>query len=193
MTNLDSILKSRAIALPTKVYLVKAMIFPVVMYGCESWTVMKAECQRIDTIELWCWQRFLRVPWTARRSNQSILKEISPGFSLERMMLKLVLVLWPPHAKSWLIGKYSDAGRDWGKEEEGRTEDEMAGWHHQLDGYESEGTARVGDVQGGLACCNSWGCRFRHNWVTELTDGYFCPTMVEFSIYDRHLLPESLY
>ena len=100
MTNLDSILKSRAIALPTKVYLVKAMIFPVVIYGCESWTVMKAECQRIDTIELWCWQRFLRVPWTARRSNQSILKEISPGFSLERMMLKLVLVLWPPHANS---------------------------------------------------------------------------------------------
>ena len=87
MTNLDSILKSRAIALPTKVYLVKAMIFPVVMYGCESWTVMKAECQRIDTIELWCWQRFLRVPWTARRSNQSILKEISPGCSLEGMML----------------------------------------------------------------------------------------------------------
>ena len=100
MTNLDSILKSRAIALPTKVYLVKAMIFPVVIYGCESWTVMKAECQRIDTIELWCWRRFLRVPWTARRSNQSILKEISPGFSLERMMLKLVLVLWPPHVKS---------------------------------------------------------------------------------------------
>ena len=134
MTNLDSILKSRAIALPTKVYLVKAMIFPVVIYGCESWTVMKAECQRIDTIELWCWRRFLRVPWTARRSNQSILKEISPGFSLERMMLKLVLVLWPPHANSWLIGKDSDAGRDWGKEEEGTTEDKMAGWHHQLDG-----------------------------------------------------------
>ena len=88
MTNLDSILKSRDIALPTKVHLVKAMIFPVVMYGCESWTVKKAECRIIDAFELWCWRRLLRVPWTARRSNQSILKEISPGISLEGMMLK---------------------------------------------------------------------------------------------------------
>ena len=91
MTNLDSILKSRDITLPTKVCLVKAMVFPVVMYGCESWTVKKAECQRIDVFELWCWRRLLRVPWTARRSNQSILKEISPGISLEGMMLKLKL------------------------------------------------------------------------------------------------------
>ena len=89
MTNLDSIFKSRAITLPTKVRLVKAMVFPVVMYGCESWTVKKAEWQRIDAFELWCWRRLLRVPWTARRSNQSILKEISPGISLEEMMLKL--------------------------------------------------------------------------------------------------------
>ena len=91
MTNLDSIFKSRDITLPTKVRLVKAMIFPVVMYGCESWTVKKAECQRIDAFELWCWRRFLRVPWTARRSKQSILKEINPGISLEGMMLKLKL------------------------------------------------------------------------------------------------------
>ena len=91
MTNLDSILKSRDITLPTKVHLVKAMVFPVVMYGCESWTVKKAECLRIDAFELWCWRRLLRVPWTARRSNQSILKEISPGISLEGMMLKLKL------------------------------------------------------------------------------------------------------
>ena len=91
MTNLDSILKSRDITLPTKVHLVKAMVFPVVMYGCESWTVKKAECQRIDAFELWCWRRLLRVPWTARRSNQSILKEISPGCSLEGLMLKLKL------------------------------------------------------------------------------------------------------
>ena len=90
MTNLDSILKSRNITLPTKVRLVKAMVFPVVMYGCESWTVKKAECQRIDAFELWCWRRLLRVPWTARRPNQSILK-ISPGISLEGMMLKLKL------------------------------------------------------------------------------------------------------
>ena len=91
MTNLDSIFKSRDITLPTKVCLVKAMVFPVVMYGCESWTVKKAERQRIDAFELWCWRRLLRVPWTARRSNQSILKEINPGISLEGMMLKLKL------------------------------------------------------------------------------------------------------
>ena len=91
MTNLDSILKSRDITLPTKVHLVKAMVFPLVMYGCESWTVKKAECRRIDAFELWCRRRFLRVPWTAKRSNQSILKEISPGCSLEGMMLKLKL------------------------------------------------------------------------------------------------------
>ena len=91
MTNLDNIFKSRDITLPTKVCLVKAMVFPVVMYGCESWTIKKAERQRIDAFELWCWRRLLRVPWTARRSNESILKEISPGISLERMMLKLKL------------------------------------------------------------------------------------------------------
>ena len=96
MTNLDSILKSRDIPLPTKVHLVKAMVFPVVMYGCESWTVKKTERQRIDAFELWCWRRFLRVPWTARRSNQSILKEITPGCSLEGLMLKLKLQYFGP-------------------------------------------------------------------------------------------------
>ena len=91
MTNLDSILRSRDITLPTKVRLVKSMVFPVIMYGCESWTIKKAERQRIDAFELWCWRRFLRVPWTAKRSNQSILKEISPKYSLEGLMLKLKL------------------------------------------------------------------------------------------------------
>ena len=128
MTNLNSMLKSRDIILLTKVHLVKGIVFPVVMYGCESWTVEKAECRRIDAFELWCWRRLLRVPWTARRSNQSILKEISPGCSLEGLMLKLKL----------LIGKDSDAGRDWGQEEKGTTEDEMAGWHHQFNGHEFE-------------------------------------------------------
>ena len=100
MTNLDSILKSRDITLPTKVPLVKAMVFPVVMYGCESWTVKKAECCRIDAFELWCWKRLLRVPWTARRSNQSILKEISPGISFGGNDAKAEIpVLWPPHTK----------------------------------------------------------------------------------------------
>ena len=100
MMNLDSIFKSRNITLPTKVHLIKAMIFPVLMYECESWTVKKAEHQGIDAFELWCWRRLLRVPWTARISNQSILKEISPGCSLEEMMLKLKLQFWPPYAKS---------------------------------------------------------------------------------------------
>ena len=143
------------------------------MYGCESWTVKKAERRRIDAFKLWCWRRLLRVPWTARGSNQSILKEISPGISLEGMMLKPKLQsFFPPHVKSWLIGKDSDAGRDWGQEEKGTTEDEMAGWHHWLDGHESEWTSGVGDGQGGLACYNSWGCKEldtteRLNW-TEL-------------------------
>ena len=133
MTNLDSIFKSRDITLPTKVRLVKAMVFPVVMYGCESWTVKKAESGRIDAFELWCWRRLLRVPWTARRSNQSILKEISPGCSLEGLMLKLKLQYF-----GHLSLEKTDAGRDWGQKEKGTTEDEMAGWHHRLDGHEFE-------------------------------------------------------
>ena len=138
MTNLDSIFKSRDITLPTKVRLVKVMVFPVVMYRCESWTVKKAERRRIDAFELWCWRRLLRVPWTARRSNQSILKEISPGCSLERMMLKLKLQYFGhlmPRVDSL---EKTDAGRDWRQEEKGMTEDEMAGWHHQLNGCEFE-------------------------------------------------------
>ena len=136
-TNLDSILK-RDITLLTKVHLVKAMVFPIVMYGCESWTIKKAECWRIDAFELWCWRRLLRFPWTARRSNQSILKEISPEYSLEGLMLKLKLQLWPCDAKNWLLGKDSDAGKDWRQEEKGTTEDEMVGWHHRLYGHEFE-------------------------------------------------------
>ena len=157
MTNLDSILKSRDITLPTNVHLVKAIVFPVVMYGCESWTVKKAERQRIDAFELWCWRRLLGVPWTARSSNQSILKEISPGCSLEGLILRLKLILWPSHMKSWFIGKDSDTGRDWGQEEKGTTEVEMAGWHHQVIAHEFGWTPGVGDGQGGLACCDSWG------------------------------------
>ena len=110
MTNLDSILKSRDITLPTNVRLVKVMVFPVVMYGCESWTIKKAECQRIDAYELWCWRRLLRVPWTARRSNQSTLKKISPGCSLEGLMLKLKLPYFGHQMR--LIGKDPDAGKD---------------------------------------------------------------------------------
>ena len=117
MTNLDSMLKSRDITLPTKVHLVKAMVLPVVMYGCDSWTIKKTEHQRIDAFELWCWRRLLRVPWTARRSNQSIIKEINPGCSLEGLMLKLKLqsfghLLRRDSDGSLFIGKDPDAGKD---------------------------------------------------------------------------------
>ena len=129
MTNLDSILKSRDITLPTKVHLVKAMIFPVVIYGCESWTVKKAERRRIDAFELWCWRRLLRVPWTPRRSNQSILKEISPGFSLEGMMLQLKLQYFGHLTRRVdSLEKTLLLGRTGGRRIRGR-QDEMAGWH----------------------------------------------------------------
>ena len=137
MTNLDSILKSRDITLPTKVRLIKAMVFPVVMYGCESWTIKKAERQRINAFELWCWRRLLRVPWTARRSNKSILKEISPEYSLEVLILKLKLQYFghliqrtDSLEKALMLG-------DW-RREKGTTEDEMVGWHRWLDGHEFE-------------------------------------------------------
>ena len=133
MTSLDSILKSRDITLPTNVHLVKAMVFPVVMYGCESWSIKKVECQRIDAFELWCWRRLLRVPWTARRSTQSILKEISPGCSLEGLMLRLKLQYFghlmrrvDSLEKTLMLGGIGGRRR----EEKGTTEDEMAGWHH---------------------------------------------------------------
>ena len=127
------------------------------MYGCESWTVKKTERQRIDAFELWCWRRLLRVPWTARRSNQSILKEISPGISLEGMMLNMKLQYF-----DHLMGRLTHWKRLWcweglGQEEKGVTEDKMAGWDHQLDGREFEWTPGDGDGQGGLACCDSWG------------------------------------
>ena len=130
MTNLDSIFKSRDVTLPTKVHLVKAMVFPVVTYGCESWTVKKAERRRIDGFELWCWRRLLRVPWTTRRSNQSILKEISPGISLEGMVLKLKLQYFGHLMRRVDSLEKTDAERVWGQEEKRTTEDEMAGWHH---------------------------------------------------------------
>ena len=144
MTNLDSILNSRDITLPTKIYLVKAMVFPVVMYGCMSWTVKKAEHQRIDAFELWCWRRLLRVPWTARRSNQSILKDISPGISLERMMLKLKLQYFGHFMQRVdLLEKTLMLGGIGGRRRKGTTEDEMAGWHHWLDGCESKWTQEL--------------------------------------------------
>ena len=139
MTNLDSLLKSRDITLPTKVCVLKAMVFPVVMYECESWTIKKTECWKIYAFELWCWWRFLRVPWTARRSNQSILKETSPEYSLEGLILKLKLqysghLMWRADS----LEKTLMAGKNCRQEEKGTTEDEMIGWHHQLNGHEFE-------------------------------------------------------
>ena len=139
MTNLDSILQSRAITLPTKVHLVKTMVFSVVMYGCKSWTIKEVKCRRIDASELWCWRRLLRVPWTARRSNQSILKEISPNIHWKDWCWSWnsnTLATWCEELTH--LKKDPDAGKDWRQEEKGTTEDEMIGWHHQLNGHKSE-------------------------------------------------------
>ena len=129
--NLESILKSRDITLPTSVCLVKAMVFPEVMYGCECWTIKKAECQRIDAFELWCWRRLLRVPWTARRSNQSIPKKISPEYTLEGLMLKLKLQSFRHlMQRTDSLEKSSMLGKIECRRKRGMTEDEMVGWHH---------------------------------------------------------------
>ena len=138
MANIESILKSRDITLATKVHLFKAMVFLVVVYGCESWTIKKAERQRIDAFELWCWRRLLRVPWTARRSNQSILKEINPGYSLEGLMLKLKLQYFG-HLMRRVdsLEKILMLEKIEGRRRRGR-QDEMVGWHHQLDKHEFE-------------------------------------------------------
>ena len=139
MTNLDSILKSRDITLPTKVCLVKAIVFPVVMYGCESWTIKEAERRRIDAFELWCWRRLLRVPWTARISNQSILKEISPEYSLEGLTLKLKLqICGQLMQRTNSLEKTLMLGKTESRRRRGWTEDEMVGWHHRRDGHEFE-------------------------------------------------------
>ena len=170
MTNPGSTLKSRDITLPTKVCLVNTMAFPVVTYGCESWTIKKAECWRIDAFELWCWRRLLRVPWTARRSCESILKEISPGCSLEGLMAEAETpVLWPPDVKSWLIWKDPDAGKDWRWEEKGTTED-VDGWMASPTQWtwvwvNSEGwwwTGRPGILQ------SIGSQRLGHDWATEV-------------------------
>ena len=157
MTNIDSILKNRDITLPTKVHLVKPMVFPVVMYGCKSWTIKKAEHRRIDAFELWCQRRLLKVPWTARRSNQSILKEISPECSLEGLMLKLKLQYFGHlMRRADLLEKTLMLRKIEGRRRKGR-QDEMVGWHHQLNGHGCGWILGVGDGQEGLACFNSWG------------------------------------
>ena len=178
MTNLDSILKSRDIILPTNVHLVKAMVFPMVLYGCESWTGKKAEHQRIDAFELWCWRRLLRVPWTARRSNQSILKEINPGISLEGMMLMLKLQYFGHlmqradlFEKTLMLGKIESRRR--------------RGWQRMrwLDGITNSMDMGLGGLQElvmdrGLVCCSSWDPKESDtteqlNWTEHMLKGCF--------------------
>ena len=164
MINLDSILKSRDITLTTKVHLVRAMVFPVVMYVCESWTIKKAECRKIDALELSCWRRLLRVLelQVHPKGNQSWIFIGRTDVEAETP------ILWPPDAKNWLIRKDPDAGEDWRREEKGTTEDEMVGWHHWLKEFEQAPT--VGDGQRSLACCSLWGHKAsdlteRLNWT----------------------------
>ena len=174
ITNLDSIFKSRDITLPTKVCRVKAMVFPVVMYGFESWIIKKAEHQRTDAFKLWCWRRPLRVAWTARSSNQFNPKGNQPWIFIGRTGPEAeVPVLWPLDMKSQLFGEDPDAGKDWRYEEKRTTEDEMVGWHHQLNGHQFEQAPGVSDEQGSLACCSPWGHKElntteRLNWTGAL-------------------------
>ena len=149
------------------------MVFPVIMYGCESWTIKKAEHQRTDAFELCCWRRLLRVPWTARRSNQLIPKEIIPkGIFIGRIDAEVEApILWPPDV-NWIIGKDPDAGKGWRQEEKGTIEDEVVGWHHWLNKHEFEQALGVGDGQGTLACCSPWGHKEsdtteRPNWYVR--------------------------
>ena len=147
------------------------MVFPVVVYRCESWTMKKAEQRRIDVFELWCWRRLLRGPWTAQRSNQSFLKKINPEYSLVGLMLKLKLQYFGHlMQRAALLEKDPDAGKDWRQEEKGMTEDEMIGWHHWLDGHEFEQAPEVGDGQGSLACCSPWG--HSQAWLSKWTNRY---------------------
>ena len=157
MTNLDGILKSKYITLPTQVHIVKAMVFSVVTYRCESWTIKKTECRRIDAFELWCWRRLLRVFWTARRSNRSLLKEITSEYALKGLMLKLKLqyfgpLMWKANSleKTLMLGKIEARKR-------GGWQDEMVRWHHWLNGCEFEQTLGDSEGQRSQVCCSPWG------------------------------------
>ena len=158
MINLESVLKSRDITLPTKVCIIKAMVISEVMYGCESCTIKKAERWRTGIFELWCWITLLRVAWTARRSNQSVLREINPECSVGRTDAETETpVFWSSDANSRLTGNVPDSGKDWGKKEMRASENEMAGWHHWCNGHGLGKTLGVGEGEGGLEWCSPWG------------------------------------
>ena len=179
------ILKSRDITLSTKVHLVKVMVCPVVMYGCESWTIKKAERWRIYAFETVVLERTLESPLDCKEIQPVHPKGDQPGVFIGRTDVEAETpILWPPDVKSWLIGTDPDAGKDWGQEEKGTTEDEMVGWHHRLNGHGFGWTPGVGDGQGGLTCCSSWGHKEsdtteRLNWTIY---GYVtkCPTKEKF-------------
>ena len=159
MTNLDSVLRNRDIILLTKVRIVKAMVFPVVMYGCGSWTIKKAECQRIDAFKLWCWRRLLKVPWTQEIKSVN-LKGDQPWIFIGRTDAEVeVPVFWPSDVKRWLIGKVPDAGKDQRQEEKKASEDETAGWHHWCNERELGQTPGDSEGQGGLVCHSPWDCK----------------------------------
>ena len=158
MANLDSILKSRPITLLTKICLVKAMVFPVVMYRCERWTIEKAEHRRTDAFELWSWRRHLENPLDCKEIKPVNPEGNQPWVFIGRADAEAEApVLWPPDVKSWLIWKDPDAGKDWRQEDEGMTEDEMVGWHHRLNVCDFEQTLEDGKGQGSLTCCCPWG------------------------------------
>ena len=197
MTNLDSILKSRDITLPTKVCLVKAMVFPIIMYGCESWIIKILEGRRIHAFQLWCWRRLLRVPWTARRSNQSVHPRGNQSwiFIGRTDAEGEAPILWPPDAKNWLIGRDPDPGKDWKQEEKGTTEDEMVGWPPiqwtwvWVNSRSWQWTERPGMLQS-----MGWQ-RVGHDWVTELNWTEIIPQKLDTHVYftktDVQTLSES--
>ena len=192
MTNLDSILKSRDITLLTNVHLVKALVFPVVLYGCESWTIKKAECQNWSFWSV-VLEKTLESPLDCKEIQSVHPKGDQSWVFVGRTDVEAETpILWPPDVKSWLIWKDPDVGKDWGQEEKGTTEDEMVGWHHQLNGHGFGWTPGVGDAQGGLACCGSWGCKQldtteRLNW-TELnwTKGHLGCYQILHGIYFKY-------
>ena len=178
MTNLNGVLKSKEITLPTKVHIIKAMVFPVAMEGCESWTIKKTEWWRIDVFELWCWRRQLRISWTARRSNQSILKEINPEYSLEGLMLKLKLQSFGHLMQnSCLTGKDPDAGKDWRQKKSVREGEMGVGITDSVNKLGQ--TLGDGERQGSLVCCSPWSCRVGHNWATEQQTLNIVPCVIQ--------------
>ena len=167
MTNLDSVLKGKDMTLPSKSCTVKAMVFPVVMYRCESGTIKKAKHQKIDAFKLCCWRRLLRVPWTVSKSKLSNLKEINPEYSLEGLTQLQYFGHLRRRANSQLTGNDSNSGKYWRQKEKGTAEDETAGWHHWLNRHEFEQTPGDSEGQRSLACCSAWGCRVRHDLAAE--------------------------